>query len=574
MDMRYLITRFSIGFFLYLPFFTYAQVQTVGTFINSPLALESYTLVYTFTNNKVQVVNNCGQKIHEWNTDGKTLVAYLLPNGDLIKTAIDPAGVFGAGGASGYIERYNWDGALQWKYKLSNDSMILHHDIEVMPNGNILCNVWKKVPEPVVRNMGRDTANADGLQEIWDDVILELQPSGTNGAQVVWQWKSTDHLVQDVAPNKPDYGTVANSPELLNLNYRPEGIGNYHDWLHFNAIDYNPELDQIVISNHTFDEIFIIDHSTTSAQSAGHAGGMRGKGGDILYRWGNPEAYGKGSSSDRVFDGQHDPNWIKHGDYTNSIIVFNNNAGSSYSAVDIVTPSWDGMKYNLSENGRFLPSAPNYRYTKPTPSDLYSGIMSSAEVLENGNLYITEATKGKYTEYSIELDSVVWEYVNPNTATSFTKQGVAASQNISFRSYKYNVGYSAFAGKTLTPGAPLELDPWPTLCNAIDTTTPKDTTQDTTRHDTTNVGIFHLTLVGQAAVYPNPSTGKVSIKGLQNTQAVEVRDVLGNLVFSSKFDQAINQLDVDLTDLAQGTYYVTLHSDGYNSTSRLALLRQ
>ncbi len=63
------------------------------------------------------------------------------------------------------------------------------------------------------------------------------------------------------------------------------------DWLHTNSVDYNEEFDQIVVSVRHFSEIWVIDHSTTTAEAAGHSGGNSGKGGDLLYRWGNPEAY-------------------------------------------------------------------------------------------------------------------------------------------------------------------------------------------------------------------------------------------------------------------------------------------
>ena len=52
-----------------------------------------------------------------------------------------------------------------------------------------------------------------------------------------------------------------------------------------NAVDYNAEFDQLMISVHNLSEVWIIDHSTTTAEAAGHTGGRSGKGGDILYRW-------------------------------------------------------------------------------------------------------------------------------------------------------------------------------------------------------------------------------------------------------------------------------------------------
>ncbi|MGC8644373.1 MAG: hypothetical protein ACP5XB_31305, partial [Isosphaeraceae bacterium] len=59
------------------------------------------------------------------------------------------------------------------------------------------------------------------------------------------------------------------------------------------------ELDQILLSVHSFSEIWIIDHGTTTAEAATHKGGRSGKGGDLLYRWGNPQAYRAGTAADQ-----------------------------------------------------------------------------------------------------------------------------------------------------------------------------------------------------------------------------------------------------------------------------------
>ena len=128
-------------------------------------------------------------------------------------------------------------------------------------------------------------------------MIVEIEPDGPTGGNIVWEWHVWDHLVQDADPTKDNYGVIADHPELLDINFGDVEGGT---WLHVNAVDYNPELDQIVICARNVSEIYIIDHSTTAEEAAGHTGGNQGHGGDFLYRWGNPLVYGRGTEDDQV----------------------------------------------------------------------------------------------------------------------------------------------------------------------------------------------------------------------------------------------------------------------------------
>ena len=139
-----------------------------------------------------------------------------------------------------------------------------------------------------------------GDGELWPDHIIEVDPE-TN--QIVWVWHIWDHLIQDHDQTKENYGVVADHPELIDVNFgampgrlppdelrrlrslgyiggSPEhGPGERHpDWNHTNAIAYNAQLDQIVLTVLGFNEIWVIDHSTTTAEAAGHSGGRGGRG--------------------------------------------------------------------------------------------------------------------------------------------------------------------------------------------------------------------------------------------------------------------------------------------------------
>jgi hypothetical protein len=103
------------------------------------------------------------------------------------------------------------------------------------------------------------------------------------------------------------------------------GNPNGSDWLHANSIDYNADLDQIIISFAKTGEFWIIDHSTTITESQGSTGGLSNMGGDILYRWGNAKNYQRGTLSDVILEFQHDPHWIPNG-YVDAgkVMIFNN----------------------------------------------------------------------------------------------------------------------------------------------------------------------------------------------------------------------------------------------------------
>lgn len=401
-------------------------------------AFEGYTLFSPMGSREIYLIDNDGNVVHSWASDsGSGTSQYLLEDGTLMNTA-QPQGSsqwFNAGGATGRVEQWSWDGELLWEFEYSDGYHRLHHDIEVLPNGNVLMIAWEWVGEADAIVAGRDPSLlSDG--ELWPDHIIEVEPTGSTGGNIVWEWHAWDHLVQDYDSTKANYGVVAEHPELIDVNY--VSSRDVADWNHTNSIDYNADLDQILLSVRSFNEIWVIDHSTTTEEAAGHSGGDSGMGGDLLYRWGNPQAYDAGTAGDQVFFGQHDAEWIGEGiPGEGNILVFNNGdrfSGRAYSSVDeIATPIEADGSYVLVAGQPYGPDDLTWSYTADPATDLFADHVSGSQRLANGNTLITDGPGGKLIEVA-SSGEVVWEYVVGGQV---------------FRADRYAPEYSGFDGTAL-----------------------------------------------------------------------------------------------------------------------------
>ncbi|MEL6989244.1 MAG: aryl-sulfate sulfotransferase, partial [Bacteroidota bacterium] len=397
--------------------------NTVGLLsLNPDKVQEGYTLIYPHRQPNTYLMNNCGEVVHMW-TDTADVVpgntAYLLENGDLIKTN-RPSSVAGnpiwAGGGGATIEWRDWDNNLKWTYTLNDSLARLHHDIEPMPNGNILAIAWELKTRDEAIAAGRDT-NLLNQEVLWPDYIIEIEPIGLDSFNIVWEWHAFEHLIQDFDSTKANYGNVNENYRKIDLNFDTNNGAS--DWLHANSIDYHAGLDQILLSVPQFHEFWIIDHSITTDQARGEAG-------DLLCRWGNPgNTYDAAVTNEPPFGQsnfyQHDVRWL---DYLsednpnyNKISLFNNRVGEDYSTVNILSPIYNfGSNTYQFDGNTFLPSEFDFRYQRPDSTAMHSTGLSSFQILENGNMLICVGRFG----YIFEIDEnqeIVWEYKTPLAIT-------------------------------------------------------------------------------------------------------------------------------------------------------------
>ena len=188
--------------------------------------------------NSTTLINNDGDVVQQW--AGLSPIAstpYLLQGGELLRPCrVQPTPPMTGAAYGGRVQRFAFDGTLLWDFTFSDENNQPHHDICAMPNGNVLLIAWERKTQQEGQAVGRQNLNG----EIWPDQIVEVQPTGPNSGEIVWEWHLWDHLIQDINPTLPNYGVISEHPEKLDVNKGniPPMNG---DWIHLNALDYNPE---------------------------------------------------------------------------------------------------------------------------------------------------------------------------------------------------------------------------------------------------------------------------------------------------------------------------------------------
>lgn len=482
------------------------------------------TLLSPLNSNESVMIDIDSNVIMTWHGSGQpSSIAYYLPDGSILRPCKDPNTTFEEMTAGGRIQLISEDDQVVWDFLFSDSSHVQHHNIEPLPNGNVLLIAWERKAMEEAVELGR--SNIDS--EMWPTLIVEVEPVGSTEGNIVWQWHLWDHLIQDEDPTKPGYGVISEYPELIDINHGTVGgLQGGGDWIHANALDYNDELDQIEFSSRSFNEIYIIDHSTSSAEAASHSGGASGMGGDILYRWGNPQVYQRGTETDQYFSVVHGVNWIDDGaPGEGNILCFNNGdwpgPANDCSTVDEIEPPLNSSgTYEIESGEPFGPDEPLWTWGEA--QGFYAGsVQCGAYRLLNGNTLITSLGDSKIFEVNA-LGETVWEYFCSGV-------GVARAQR-----------YSESTG--------------------IDPSTP---------------GAGELVM----SVFPNPARESCTIwyqLEENGKTTLEIFDMTGRLVVSQiSYDHPSDgcSLQWNTSAIPEGCYLIALEGCGQKMTKRVVVLR-
>ncbi len=422
-----------------------------------PGATPGLTVVMPLNSTEIHLVDEEAAVVHTWSTGlAPGGWCYLADDGTLYRGARqDEDPHFKGGGIGGVLQRLAPDGTELWRYEFANETRCQHHDLEVLPNGNVLLIAWerKSAEEAIAR--GRDPRGV-GAAGLWADAVFEIRPVPPTGGEIVWSWHVWDHLVQDRDESVPNFAPLHSQPGRIDVNANftppsevddderraaeerarqmaalgyggggedddddepqtkqpqsrpadPEKWDKSGDWMHTNAIDWNAELDLIVLSSPELGEVLVIDHSLTTEEAKTARG-------DVLWRWGNPLRYGLGGSGDQRLFYQHDPQWldVTAGDPPR-LLVFNNGGGrpdgASYSEVlELELPFDPVTGFSRPANEPFGPSEPRWSYS--APDSFFSAFISGASRLASGNTLICSGAVGRIFEVT-PTGGVVWDY--------------------------------------------------------------------------------------------------------------------------------------------------------------------
>ena len=335
------------------------------------------------SSNYSYILNKSGERLWNWKFDenlGNDLK--LLPTAHVLAMFNnEESPIKFGGGYSGLTQIIDFNDSITWEFEYATKDYLTHHESIFLPNGNLLMLSWERVTQEVAKMHG---VNMDG--DIFPEKIIEVD---TTTKEIIWQWRSWDHIIQDYDATKLSYGDILQNKQLIDINYALRENG---DIMHANGIYYDKSRDVIFVSINHYSEVWVIDHKYNTLETSGALG-------DLLFRLGNPRAY-KDTLSNTLFDRIHTPNLIPAG-YPGSgnLLLFNNGLKAKKSSVyEFIIP--EKLTIENIDKSHLIWSF--------SDDSLFYGRISGAYRLSNGNTLICE---GDYGFWEVtDRNKIVWKY--------------------------------------------------------------------------------------------------------------------------------------------------------------------
>ncbi|HZW63403.1 MAG TPA: aryl-sulfate sulfotransferase [Flavobacteriaceae bacterium] len=372
------------------------------------------SLVFSMQQDGANLINKEGDTIKSWDF-GYSLGndAKILPNTNIIGMFRADSPSFSFGGYGGIVRMFDFEGNELWNFNYASENYLAHHDVLYLDNGNVMFQAWQRLTAEEANQLGIDTTT-----DLFPESILEVNP---NTNEIVWEWHSKDHLVQEIHSEAvATYGTVSENPQLIHVNYNlghgGDNLIENGNIMHCNGIFYDSEKDVIYLSILQYSEVWVIDHGTTTEEAASHSGGNYNKGGDLLYRFGNPSAYNN-LTGERLFHRTHTPRIIEE-NYpgAGNFLIYMNGTNEAEGSViyEFQLPEVFDLQPNQNNEPQVVWSFED--------DNLFYDRISGAQRLPNGNTLICEGDYG------------FWE-VTPNQEIAWKYNGIGNF----WRAYSYEL---------------------------------------------------------------------------------------------------------------------------------------
>ena len=290
---------------------------------------------------RARLVDAAGAILHEWSRPGKVWGhAELLPDGSILVPTVEEDGSF--------LVKLDWRNRLVWRAEIP-----AHHDVEVLPNGNIatLTYRWRDMPgiakDADVRDEQLVLLDTEG-KRLQEYSIIEMLDAAPN-----WEWEPVQAA-------------------------KVKGQRDRIDLLHANSVAWmRPGWE-------AWNPLFAEGNVLVSMRHQNRVVLLRPETGELLWQWGRGEMLG-----------QHDATALPNG----NVLIFDNGLGRGWSRGVEVDPRTDEVVWE---------------FRAPEPEAFYTMARGASQRLPNGNTILVDSDHGHAFEVTA-AGKVVWEYYQPSS---------------------------------------------------------------------------------------------------------------------------------------------------------------